>query len=157
MPSLDLARFPVGLFRSITPGPAVYQFDSVVKTVNKMIQIAKASEMRCGRETPSHCAFGTGCRRPSDCYGTELQGCVRSIHGFISGDELIRLSTALGNTVPEVDLQSLGPLHLGTVEKSLFSMVTPEVITLMQQHDFKSVIVMGIEVGQLSAIFDLCI
>lgn len=68
--------------------------------------------------------------------------------GSSLGDELIDVSAALGNTVPEVDLQSLGPLHLGTVEKSLFSMVTPEVTSLLQENDLKSVIVMGIEVGQ---------
>ncbi|KIP09837.1 hypothetical protein PHLGIDRAFT_85994 [Phlebiopsis gigantea 11061_1 CR5-6] len=87
--------------------PAVYQFDSVVKTVNKMIQIAK----------------------------------VVGVPVIVTEQN----SRALGNTVPEVDLQSLGPLHLGTVEKTLFSMVTPEVISLLQEHDLKSVIVMGIE------------
>ena len=54
--------------------------------------------------------------------------------------------TALGHTVPEVDLQSLGVLHLATVEKSLFSMCTAEVDAYLKQHNFKSVIVMGIEV-----------
>jgi hypothetical protein len=57
------------------------------------------------------------------------------------------IPTALGNTVPEVDLASLGSLHLGTVEKSMFSMVTPEVQELLQKYNFKSVIVMGIEVS----------
>ena len=54
--------------------------------------------------------------------------------------------TALGYTVPEVDLQSLGVLHLATVEKSLFSMCTAEVDAYLKQHNFKSVIVLGIEV-----------
>ncbi|PSS36855.1 hypothetical protein PHLCEN_2v1283 [Hermanssonia centrifuga] len=53
---------------------------------------------------------------------------------------------ALGDTVPEIDLQNLGPLHLGTLEKSLFSMVTPELEGLLRHHNFKSVIIMGIEV-----------
>ncbi|KAI0092543.1 Isochorismatase-like protein [Irpex rosettiformis] len=54
-------------------------------------------------------------------------------------------SRALGHTVPEVDLQSLGVLHLATVEKSLFSMCTAEVDAFFKQHNFKSIIVMGIE------------
>lgn len=63
-----------------------------------------------------------------------------------SSSSFTRVS-ALGNTVPEVDLQSLGYLHLGTVEKSLFSMATPEVLAYFQHHNFKSIIVVGIEVG----------
>lgn len=69
--------------------------------------------------------------------------------------ELGLVPIALGNTVPEIDLASLGPLHLGTVEKTLFSMVTPEVQALLQQHNFKSVIVMGIEVGRSLAPLDI--
>lgn len=49
--------------------------------------------------------------------------------------------------MPEVDLQSLGSLHLGTVEKSLFSMATSEVDAYLKQHNFKSIIILGIEVG----------
>ena len=64
-------------------------------------------------------------------------GCVQSLTGV----------SALGHTVPEVDLPSLGYLHLATVEKSLFSMATPEVLAYLQQHNFKSIIVCGIEVG----------
>ncbi|KAI0346998.1 Isochorismatase hydrolase [Trametopsis cervina] len=54
-------------------------------------------------------------------------------------------SRALGHTVPEVELQSLGILHLATVEKSLFSMCTTEVDAYLKQHNFQSIIVMGIE------------
>ena len=61
------------------------------------------------------------------------------------------LGIALDNTVPEINLNSLGPLHLGTVEKSLFSMVTPEVDAALKQHNFKSVIVLGIEVRVYNA------
>lgn len=61
--------------------------------------------------------------------------------------QFIDVSQVLGNTVPEVDLESLGPLHLCTVQKSMFSMVTPEVHALLQEHNFKSIIVMGIEVS----------
>ena len=48
--------------------------------------------------------------------------------------------------MPEIDLASLGPYHVGTVEKTLFSMITPEVHAALQHHNAKSVIVMGIEV-----------
>ena len=60
-------------------------------------------------------------------------------------------ATALGNTVPEIDLASLGPLHVGTVEKTLFSMITPEVHAALEHHNAKSVIVMGIEVRSAAA------
>jgi hypothetical protein len=53
---------------------------------------------------------------------------------------------ALGSTVPEIDLASLGPLHLATVEKTLFSMFTPEVESILQNGNFKSVVIFGIEV-----------
>ncbi|KAN0131274.1 Isochorismatase-like protein [Lactarius tabidus] len=52
---------------------------------------------------------------------------------------------ALGKTDDRFDLTSLGPLHLGTFEKTLFSMATPEVLSLLREHDFKSLILMGIE------------
>jgi len=54
-------------------------------------------------------------------------------------------SRALGSTVPEIDLQTLGPLHLKTVEKTLFSMFTPEVEAILKKHDLKSVVLFGIE------------
>lgn len=53
---------------------------------------------------------------------------------------------ALGNTVSDIDLSILGPLHLGTISKSLFSMVTPELQTALQEHNIQSVIITGIEV-----------
>jgi hypothetical protein len=59
---------------------------------------------------------------------------------------LTLVTSALGHTVPEVDLQSLGALHLATVEKSLFSMCTAEIHAHLQQHNLKSIIVLGIEV-----------
>lgn len=54
--------------------------------------------------------------------------------------------TALGNTVKEIELDTLGPLHLATVEKSMFSMLTPEIDAALKQHNIKSIIIMGIEV-----------
>lgn len=52
---------------------------------------------------------------------------------------------SLGETVPEVDLEGLGPLHLGTFDKTLFSMATPEVLSMLQRYNIKTVILMGIE------------
>ena len=36
------------------------------------------------------------------------------------------MSLALGNTSDFLHLASLGPLHLATIEKTLFSMATPD-------------------------------
>ena len=52
----------------------------------------------------------------------------------------------LGNTTPEIDLKSLGPLHLVTVEKTLFSMFTPEVKQLLESRkNVRSIVLFGIE------------
>ncbi|TFY59083.1 hypothetical protein EVG20_g7913 [Dentipellis fragilis] len=53
--------------------------------------------------------------------------------------------TALGPTVPELPAEPLGDLHLGTIEKTLFSMATSEVIAILKERDLKSVILFGIE------------
>ncbi|KAG6333767.1 hypothetical protein ID866_5329 [Astraeus odoratus] len=52
----------------------------------------------------------------------------------------------LGPTVPEFDLTSLGDLHIATVEKVLFSMMTPEVKALLHERPhIKSIVLSGIE------------
>lgn len=53
---------------------------------------------------------------------------------------------ALGKTDDRLNLASLGPLHLGTVEKTLFSMATPEFLSVLNKRPFQSLILMGIEV-----------
>jgi hypothetical protein len=55
-------------------------------------------------------------------------------------------SAALGKTDDRLDLAALGPLHLGTVEKTLFSMATPEFISVLNKRPFQSLVLMGIEV-----------
>jgi hypothetical protein len=66
----------------------------------------------------------------------------------------IGLPTALGYTAPEIIIDSLGPLHLGTIEKTLFSMVTPEVKSILNANThIKSVVLVGIEVGGSQNIF----
>ena len=57
---------------------------------------------------------------------------------------------ALGPTVPELDIDSLGPLYLGTIDKTLFSMLTPEVRTILAGRNSKSVVLFGIEVRSLN-------
>lgn len=59
---------------------------------------------------------------------------------------LRHLSAALGKTDDRLNLASLGPLHLGTVEKTLFSMATPEFLSLLNKRPLKSLVLMGIEV-----------
>lgn len=52
----------------------------------------------------------------------------------------------LGNTTPDIDLASLGPLHVATVDKGLFSMLTPEVSALLHDRvQVRSVVLFGIE------------
>ncbi|PBK73205.1 Isochorismatase hydrolase [Armillaria solidipes] len=55
-------------------------------------------------------------------------------------------SRALGPTDPAIDLESLGSLHVGTADKTLFSMLTPEVKdVLLSRPHIKTVVLMGIE------------
>ena len=55
---------------------------------------------------------------------------------------------ALGYTAPEIALDSLGPLLIGKLEKTLFSMVTPETKAILSDHsNVKSVVLFGIEVS----------
>ncbi|KAI0296060.1 Isochorismatase hydrolase [Multifurca ochricompacta] len=78
--------------------PAIYGFDALVDTGNKLLKAAKVQSFSC-----------------------------------------------LGKTDDRFDLASLGPLHLGTFEKTLFSMATPEVLSLIEKHNLKSLVLLGIE------------
>lgn len=49
--------------------------------------------------------------------------------------------------MPELDTAPLGKLFLGTFEKSKFSMAIPPILELVKKHDFKSVVLFGIEVS----------
>jgi hypothetical protein len=46
----------------------------------------------------------------------------------------------------------LGALHLGIIEKTLFSMVTPEVTSILNDYNFQSICIFGIEVGGLHSV-----
>ncbi|KAJ7367934.1 Isochorismatase-like protein [Mycena albidolilacea] len=53
---------------------------------------------------------------------------------------------ALGPTDPAVNLDSLGTLHVGTYDKTLFSMLTPEVLAVLDSRPAtKSIVLLGIE------------
>ena len=48
--------------------------------------------------------------------------------------------------MPELNTAPLGPLFLGAFEKTVFSMAIPPILDILQKHDFKSVVLFGIEV-----------
>ncbi|KAF7301566.1 hypothetical protein MIND_00722100 [Mycena indigotica] len=53
---------------------------------------------------------------------------------------------ALGPTDPAIALESLGPLHIGTFDKTLFSMLTPEVLSqITTRPHIKNIVLIGIE------------
>ena len=57
------------------------------------------------------------------------------------------LQTALGPLDPALDLGELGDLHLGTFDKSTFSMVTPDIENILKSRPtIKNVVLFGIEV-----------
>ena len=56
----------------------------------------------------------------------------------------------LGATVPELKVNELGPLHLGTFDKTLFSAVIPPIEALLKGRNFESVLILGIEVREIS-------
>ncbi|KAL0949813.1 hypothetical protein HGRIS_009848 [Hohenbuehelia grisea] len=53
---------------------------------------------------------------------------------------------ALGPIVPEIDLEGLGSLHLGTFDKTLFSMFVPEVKAILASRpEVDAIVLFGIE------------
>lgn len=88
-------------------GSAIYGFEEVVSTANKMLKIAK------------------------------ILGCE-----VVVTEQNPR---ALGSTAPEVDLEILGPLLLPTVGKTLFSMFTPQVKSILNARPIHNVVLFGIE------------
>jgi len=53
---------------------------------------------------------------------------------------------ALGPTDPAIDLESLGPLLLGPYDKTLFSMIIPEVKSILETRPvINSIVIFGIE------------
>jgi hypothetical protein len=65
---------------------------------------------------------------------------------IVSFPLLRHLSAALGKTDDRLNLASLGSLHFATVEKTLFSMATPEFLSVLNKRPLKSLVLMGIEV-----------
>lgn len=57
------------------------------------------------------------------------------------------ISKALGPTDPAIDLESLGPLLLGPYDKTLFSMITTGVNSILDSRPkIDSIVIFGIEV-----------
>ena len=53
---------------------------------------------------------------------------------------------AFGPVDPGVDMESLGPLHIATIDKLLFSMVVQEVVDILNSKpNIKNVVIFGIE------------
>lgn len=79
---------------------------------------------------------------------TGSQGCVcRSIYSHDLPCLLIIYLIALGPLDPAIDLNSLGPLHLGTFDKTTFSMITPQVQAILEARpSVDNVVLFGIEV-----------
>ncbi|KAH9943013.1 Isochorismatase hydrolase [Epithele typhae] len=99
----------------------IHGFDHVVATGNKMLKLAKVLDVpviiteQNPRGTCSHAPRSTLGRRA-------LAACAKP------------------------SFQPSGPpLHLGTFEKTAFSMAIPPVTALLKQHNFKSVVLFGIE------------
>ncbi|RDB20484.1 Isochorismatase domain-containing protein 2 [Hypsizygus marmoreus] len=88
--------------------PAIYGFDQVVSTANKLVKLAKILGIEVLATTQYGKVFG-----PVD---------------------------------PGVGLDTLGPLHLGTFDKTLFSMVVSEVVDILTARPhIKHVVIFGIE------------
>ncbi|KAF8556246.1 Isochorismatase hydrolase [Imleria badia] len=87
---------------------AIYGFDELVATCNKMIKVAKVLDIPVIATQQNPKVFGA--------------------------------------TAPEIDLPALADLHVATIEKSLFSMMVPEVKNLLQERPhLTSVVLFGIE------------
>ena len=58
---------------------------------------------------------------------------------------------ALGPTDPAIEADTLGPLLLGTFDKTLFSMMTPDVKAILDARPgVESIVIFGIEVRSQS-------
>ncbi|KAJ7638486.1 Isochorismatase hydrolase [Roridomyces roridus] len=87
---------------------AIFGFEHVVATTNKVLKIAK------------------------------ILGCEVVV--------TTQKARALGPTDQAVDLDSLGPLHVATLDKTLFSMLIPEVEAILSDRPaVKSIVLLGIE------------
>ena len=67
------------------------------------------------------------------------------------GDPVLGQHTVFGPTVSDIPLDILSEknLHLGVFPKTKFGMIIPEVENVIKERDFKSIIIVGIEVGAL--------
>ncbi|KAG2362028.1 Isochorismatase-like protein [Suillus spraguei] len=99
----------------------IFDIDELILTINKMLKIAKALEIPV--------------------VVTEQVNLFLSLFKVKSPE-----NKGLGNTIPDIDLPSLGPLLVATTAKGLFSMMMPEVKAILHEHpQIKSVVLFGIE------------
>ena len=49
-------------------------------------------------------------------------------------------------------MQDLGPLHLGTFDKTRFSMIIPPVEAILKERRFRSILIVGIEVRSVRGV-----
>jgi nicotinamidase-related amidase len=123
------SRFSPSLFSlsaslpTLLTGSAVHGFDHVVDTANKLLKIAKVK---------NHQTIKTSLIF------------LQILHIPVLATE--QNPTALGNTVSDIDLPSLGALYLGTFPKTLFSMLTQPVQAVLDSESPDHIILIGIEV-----------
>lgn len=61
----------------------------------------------------------------------------------------IASKTVLGTTIPELGIEKLGSLHVGTWPKKKFSMYIPEIEAGLKERQIKDVVIVGLEVCHL--------
>jgi hypothetical protein len=132
-------------------GTAIHWFDAVVATGNKLLRAAKVrastvATVLCTISVAHLLAryIGSGGR---DCYGAEPGKHLLLRHGYCMSHlrSLIDCSHWQDRRRHRLGLTRPTPF-----EKTLFSMATPEVLSLLNERGFKSLVLMGIEVRRSS-------
>ncbi|KAG5654645.1 hypothetical protein H0H81_009893 [Sphagnurus paluster] len=117
------------VFRSSISG-----FDHLVFTTNKLLRLAKVRSIFF-----SNTSRLTGLSSPLQIIGCEVVSCTQAARAFT-------FYLALGPLDPRIDLKALGPLHVGTFDKTSFSMITPEIENLLRARPHvRNIVLFGIE------------
>ncbi|PPQ68770.1 hypothetical protein CVT24_007712 [Panaeolus cyanescens] len=116
--------------------PAIYNYSHVIETSNKMVKLAKVLNI------PVLCTVQNQRGMHFISYP-----CVLHIYRLCPSRPLIStFCQALGPTDPDINLDSLGELLLGPYNKSMFSMMIPEVRAVLDARpNLKSIVIFGIE------------
>lgn len=138
------------LFNDKTTGNLIYGFEEVVATATKMFKIAKVSSSTATvTGSINHPSASDRYLMSPSLYLNNIRK-VRWNIAQMSRDHNYETTTGLGPTVPELNVNELGPLHLGTFDKTLFSMIIPQIDLILKDGHFKSVLILGIEVRVIS-------